>query len=199
VIQTGQDPRRFVDDLLERLRDLIVVAATRDEAGAVLRGVPADEIERMQHQAAAYGTVELSRAADVVNSSLTEMTGATSPRLHLELMAARLLVPAADDSARGALARVERLERRIGIEGADAAPAAESPAPLAERPAATQRPAPAVESPAPASERPVPAAAAQVVEVLRPDGAALLEFAVSDHTAEPPAVIPIADTTPSAP
>ncbi len=159
VIQTGQDPRRFVDDLLERLRDLIVVAATRDEAGAVLRGVPADEIERMQHQAAAYGTVELSRAADVVNSSLTEMTGATSPRLHLELMAARLLVPAADDSARGTLARVERLERRIGIEGADAAPAVEGPAPVAERPAA-QRPTPAVERPAPASERPAPAAAA---------------------------------------
>ncbi|MFT4030692.1 MAG: DNA polymerase III subunit gamma and tau, partial [Protaetiibacter sp.] len=120
VIQTGQDPRRFVDDLLERLRDLIVVAATRDDASAVLRGVPVDEIERMQHQAAAYGPVELSRAADIVNSALTEMTGATSPRLHLELMAARLLVPSSDESERGTLARVERLERRIGIEGADA-------------------------------------------------------------------------------
>jgi len=128
VIQTGQDPRRFVEDLLERLRDLIVVAATRDQAAAVLRGVPADEIERMQHQAAAYGPVELSRAADVVNSSLTEMTGATSPRLHLELMAARLLVPSADDSERGTLARVERLERRIGIEGVDAAAAPSAPA-----------------------------------------------------------------------
>jgi DNA polymerase-3 subunit gamma/tau len=201
VIQTGQDPRRFVDDLLERLRDLIVVAATRDEAGAVLRGVPADEIERMQHQAAAYGTVELSRAADVVNSSLTEMTGATSPRLHLELMAARLLVPAADDSARGTLARVERLERRIGIEGADAAPAVEGPAPVAERPAA-QRPTPAVERPAPASERPAPAAAAQVVEERRPDGAARLETAAEPPPAEP-AAAPAAKTpaakTPAAP
>jgi DNA polymerase-3 subunit gamma/tau len=201
VIQTGQDPRRFVDDLLERLRDLIVVAATRDEAGAVLRGVPADEIERMQHQAAAYGTVELSRAADVVKSSLTEMTGATSPRLHLELMAARLLVPAADDSARGTLARVERLERRIGIEGADAAPAVEGPAPVAERPAA-QRPTPAVERPAPASERPAPAAAAQVVEERRPDGAARLETAAEPPAAEP-AAAPAAKTpaakTPAAP
>ncbi len=201
VIQTGQDPRRFVDDLLERLRDLIVVAATRDEAGAVLRGVPADEIERMQHQAAAYGTVELSRAADVVNSSLTEMTGATSPRLHLELMAARLLVPAADDSARGTLARVERLERRIGIEGADAAPAVEGPAPVAER-AAAQRPTPAVERPAPASERPAPAAAAQVVEERRPDGAARLETAAEPPPAEP-AAAPAAKTpaakTPAAP
>jgi DNA polymerase-3 subunit gamma/tau len=131
VIQTGQDPRRFVEDLLERLRDLIVVAATRDRAAAVLRGIPQDELDRMTQQATAFGAAELSRAADVVNSSLTEMTGATSPRLHLELMVARLLVPAADDSDRGALARVERLERRIGIDDtASPAPAsAPSPAP----------------------------------------------------------------------
>lgn len=116
VIQTGQDPRRFVEDLLERLRDLIVVAATRDRASAVLRGVPLDEIDRMSAQSAAFGAAELSRAADVVNTALTEMTGATSPRLHLELMVARLLVPAADESERGALARVERLERRMGID-----------------------------------------------------------------------------------
>ena len=116
VIQTGQDPRRFVEDLLERLRDLIVVAATRDGASAVLRGVPQDEIDRMSAQASAFGSAELSRAADVVNTALTEMTGATSPRLHLELMVARLLVPAADETERGALARVERLERRMGID-----------------------------------------------------------------------------------
>jgi len=116
VIQTGQDPRRFVEDLLERLRDLIVVAATRDGASAVLRGVPLDEIDRMAGQATAFGAAELSRAADVVNTALTEMTGATSPRLHLELMVARLLVPAADETERGALARVERLERRMGID-----------------------------------------------------------------------------------
>jgi DNA polymerase-3 subunit gamma/tau len=127
VVQTGQDPRRFVEDLLERLRDLIVVAATRDGAAAVLRGVPQDELDHMAVQAASFGSAELSRAADVVNTALTEMTGATSPRLHLELMVARLLVPAADDSERGALARVERLERRIGIEG-DTAAAAGRPA-----------------------------------------------------------------------
>ena len=95
VIQTGQDPRRFVEDLLERLRDLIVVAATQDHAAAVLRGVPQDEIDRMAAQATGFGAAELSRAADIVNTALTEMTGATSPRLHLELMVARLLVPAA--------------------------------------------------------------------------------------------------------
>jgi DNA polymerase-3 subunit gamma/tau len=116
VIQTGQDPRRFVEDLLERLRDLIIVSATTDGAAAVLRGVQQDELDRMAAQAARYGTAELSRAADVVNAALTEMTGATSPRLHLELMIARVLVPASDDTERGALARVERLERRIGVD-----------------------------------------------------------------------------------
>jgi len=117
VIQTGQDPRRFVEDLLERLRDLIVVAATADHAAAVLRGIPADELVRMSQQAAAFGQAELSRTADIVNAALTEMTGATSPRLHLELMVARILVPASDDTERGALVRVERLERRVGVEG----------------------------------------------------------------------------------
>ena len=119
VVQTGQDPRRFVEDLLERLRDLIVVAASSPEtAAAVLRGVPEDELARMAAQAAAFGQAELSRVADLVNQTLTEMTGATSPRLHLELMLARVLVPSADDSERGALARVERLERRVGVSDA---------------------------------------------------------------------------------
>ncbi len=168
VVQTGQDPRRFVEDLLERLRDLIVVAATRDGAASVLRGVPQDDLDRMATQAAAFGSAELSRAADVVNTSLTEMTGATSPRLHLELMVARLLVPAIDDSERGALARVERLERRIGIEDAPAAAAPAAPpatakgqargqataAPVASRPA---QGAPAGRAPAaPASPAPAP-------------------------------------------
>ncbi|WP_349903372.1 DNA polymerase III subunit gamma and tau [Parafrigoribacterium humi] len=115
VIQTGQDPRRFVEDLLERLRDLIVVAATGEGAAAVLRGVQQDELDRMAKEAALFGVAELSRTADVVSAALNEMTGATSPRLHLELMIARVLVPASDDSERGTLARVERLERRIGV------------------------------------------------------------------------------------
>ncbi|WP_110590516.1 DNA polymerase III subunit gamma and tau [Microbacterium suaedae] len=91
VVQTGQDPRRFVDDLLERLRDLIVIAATGDQAAAVLRGLPADELERMQGQAREYGAARLSRTADVVSAALDQMTGATSPRLQLELMIARVL------------------------------------------------------------------------------------------------------------
>jgi DNA polymerase-3 subunit gamma/tau len=123
VIQTGQDPRRFVEDLLERFRDLIVVAATSAEgAAAVLRGTPQDELDRMAVQAKKFGDAELSRAADVANAALTEMTGATSPRLHLELMVARILVPESDETDRGALARVERLERRIGMDGVPSVP-----------------------------------------------------------------------------
>jgi DNA polymerase III subunit gamma/tau len=129
VIQTGQDPRRFVEDLLERFRDLIVVAATSAEgAAAVLRGVPQDELDRMALQAKKFGDAELSRAADVANAALTEMTGATSPRLHLELMVARILVPESDETGRGALARVERLERRIGVDGVAPEPRAEAQA-----------------------------------------------------------------------
>ncbi|MFJ4038432.1 DNA polymerase III subunit gamma and tau [Microbacterium sp. NPDC090007] len=100
VVQTGQDPRRFVDDLLERLRDLIVVAATGAGASAVLRGVPDDELERMARQATAFGVTRLSRTADLVVAALDEMTGATSPRLQLELLVARVLTHAG--SAQGA-------------------------------------------------------------------------------------------------
>ncbi|WP_307814703.1 DNA polymerase III subunit gamma and tau [Leucobacter aridicollis] len=93
VIQTGQDPRRFVEDLLERLRDLIIVNATSiDGAAAVLRGVPQDQLDRMFEQARAFGARELSRTADTVSEALDQMTGATPPRLHLELMIARALV-----------------------------------------------------------------------------------------------------------
>lgn len=128
VVQTGQDPRRFVDDLLERLRDLIVIAATGDQAATVLRGLPADELERMSAQAAAYGVARLSKAADIVSAALDGMVGATSPRLQLELMIARVLtadgaVPAASAPAPSA----------PGVPGAPAAAASE---PVASAPAA---------------------------------------------------------------
>lgn len=94
VVQTGQDPRRFVDDLLERLRDLIVIAAVGSGASAVLRGIAEDELDRMRRQAEAFGAARLSRTADVVSAALDDMSGATSPRLHLELMVARVLAAA---------------------------------------------------------------------------------------------------------
>ena len=160
VIQTGQDPRRFVEDLLERMRDLIVVAATAGSAAEVLRGIPHDQLERMGQQAQTLGAAELSRAADVINAALSEMTGATSPRLHLELMVARIMVPASDDTERGALARVERLERRVGIEGDGAGAAA---ATTAQAPRATAQ-APISAAPSARATAPVAASAASAVE-----------------------------------
>jgi len=111
IISTGHEPRRFVEDLLERLRDLVVIAVSGDRADAVFSSMPEDQLARMRTQAGNLGFAELSRAADIVNAALSEMTGATSPRLHLELLCARLLLPAADDGARGIAARLERLER----------------------------------------------------------------------------------------
>jgi DNA polymerase-3 subunit gamma/tau len=161
VIQTGQDPRRFVEDLLERLRDLVIVAAfpqgSGSQAAAVLRGIQQEELDQMAQQATRFGSAELSRAADVVATALTDMTGATSPRLHLELMVARILVPASDNTERGTLARVERLERRVGVEAgtvASPSPSSASQAPV-EPAAPAQRAAP--EPPKP--ERSAPPAA----------------------------------------
>ncbi|MFI9479896.1 DNA polymerase III subunit gamma and tau [Rothia kristinae] len=132
VISTGQDPRRFVEDLLERFRDLIIVRAAPDAAASILHGLSEDQVDRMRGQAQQLGAAELSRAADITNAALTEMTGATTPQLHLELLCARILLPTADDSTRGVGARVDRLERRInlGTVGAVAAPLRQDPAAL---------------------------------------------------------------------
>ncbi|MFJ4962674.1 DNA polymerase III subunit gamma and tau [Streptomyces sp. NPDC088729] len=111
VIEGGNDPRRFVADLLERLRDLVILAAVPDAGEKGLIDAPADVVERMQAQASVFGAAELSRAADLVNEGLTEMRGATSPRLQVELICARVLLPAAFDDERSLQARLDRLER----------------------------------------------------------------------------------------
>ncbi|WP_028045382.1 DNA polymerase III subunit gamma and tau [Cellulomonas sp. URHE0023] len=117
VISTGHEPRRFVEDVLERFRDLIVIAASGDAAEAALRDVPSDQLTRMRLQAGHLGASELSRSADLANAALTEMTGATSPRLHLELLMARLLLPAAEDTRSSIGARLDRLERGLPADG----------------------------------------------------------------------------------
>ncbi|MGO1972663.1 MAG: DNA polymerase III subunit gamma and tau, partial [Propionibacteriaceae bacterium] len=137
VIEVGQDPRRFAEDLLRRIRDLVIVAAVPDALSSGLVDVAPDQGERLQSQAAALGAGELTRAAEVIAAGLTEMRGTTAPRLHLELMCARVLLPGADVDERGIHARLERLERRIGMSGtgavsAEAAPAAPAPARTAE-------------------------------------------------------------------
>ncbi|MBK3384487.1 DNA polymerase III subunit gamma and tau [Streptomyces albidoflavus] len=156
VVEGGNDPRRFVADLLERLRDLVILAAVPDAAEKGLIDAPADLVERMQAQASVFGAAELSRAADLVNEGLTEMRGATSPRLQLELICARVLLPAAYDDERSTLARLERLER--------SGPPAQAAAPLAPQayaPAQPQVPqAPPAPAPTPAPQQSAPPAAA---------------------------------------
>jgi DNA polymerase-3 subunit gamma/tau len=120
VVQTGQDPRRFVDDLLERLRDLIVIAATGAGASAVLRGIPADELQRMALQAERFGADRLSLTADIVSAALDGMSGATSPRLQLELMIARVLAHATGRAASAESGRRETGQRAAAPAGQDA-------------------------------------------------------------------------------
>ncbi|MGR6913517.1 DNA polymerase III subunit gamma and tau [[Actinomadura] parvosata] len=111
VIEGGHDPRRFASDLLERFRDLVILANVPEAATSGLLDRPADELERLVQQAASMGPAELTRAAEVFNAGLTEMRGATSPRLLLELMCARVLLPGAAQGEAALLARLERLER----------------------------------------------------------------------------------------
>ena len=101
VIEVGQDPQRFAEDLLRRLRDLVIVAAVPDALTSGLVDVAADQAERLSSQAAALGAGELTRAAEVIAQGLTDMRGTTAPRLHLELMCARVLLPGADVDERG--------------------------------------------------------------------------------------------------
>ncbi|MFD8045633.1 DNA polymerase III subunit gamma and tau [Streptomyces chartreusis] len=183
IIEGGNDPRRFVADLLERLRDLVILSAVPDAAEKGLFDAPADVLERMQAQAGTFGAAELSRAADLVNEGLTEMRGATSPRLQLELICARVLLPAAYGDERSVMARLDRLERGVNFSGGGGTPAmgyAPAPdahgAPAAAPAAAPQAPpvppgggpaaaraavratGPSTPTPAPAGQQPAPMA-----------------------------------------
>ncbi|WP_422754249.1 DNA polymerase III subunit gamma and tau [Micromonospora sp. WMMD708] len=144
VAEAGHDPRRFAADLLERLRDLIVIQQVPDAAGKGLIDGPADQIERMAAQAQRLGPATLSRCADIVHNGLVDMRGTTAPRLLLELICARMLLPGVDDSTGGLLQRLERMERRLTLGAVDLPPAAAGSAP----------------PPAPTEVRPQPAPAA---------------------------------------
>jgi DNA polymerase-3 subunit gamma/tau len=129
VIESGHDPRRFTQDLLERLRDLMIVDALQNtNATSILRELPDDQLERMRVQAQNIGQASLSRAADIASEGLTQMRGATAPRLILELICGRILLPIGDNGEAGMLARIERLERVENIAPTPpAAPAASAP------------------------------------------------------------------------
>ena len=151
VIESGHDPRRFASDFLERLRDLMIVdALAATNANSILRELPDDQLERMRTQAANIGAANLSRCADIAAEGLTQMRGATAPRLILELICGRMLLPGGDNSEAGMLSRIERLERVENIS--------------TPTPAVSPTPAKTVADPAPkAAEKP----AAKVKEVVK--------------------------------
>jgi DNA polymerase-3 subunit gamma/tau len=124
LVESGHDPRRFAFDLLERLRDLVIVDALTDQAATVLRGYPQDQLTRMASQASRIGSASLNRAAALLAEGLTAMRGATPARLILELVAGKITIAQGDSSDTGLISRLERLERQSGFDVASA-PAAD--------------------------------------------------------------------------
>jgi DNA polymerase-3 subunit gamma/tau len=118
VVESGQDPKRFAQDLLERLRDLIIVGAVDQNNSQVLVQIPTDQLDRMRTQAKLIGIANLIRSADLLATGLTQMRGATPPRLILELVCGQMMLPQANDAA--VSARLEKLERGV-ISGAPTA------------------------------------------------------------------------------
>ncbi|MFD4660303.1 DNA polymerase III subunit gamma and tau [Kitasatospora sp. NPDC058444] len=154
VVEGGHDPRRFVTDLLERLRDLVILATVPDAGEKGLIDAPADRVAVMQAQADAFGAAELSRAADIVNTGLTEMRGNAAPRLQLELICARVMLPGAYSDELSLQARLDKLERRAATGGFAAPMAAPVGMPMA-APQAAAVPAASVAPAAPMAVAPV--------------------------------------------
>jgi len=183
VMEGGHDPRRFAADLLDRFRDLIVLAAVPGAGQTGLLDMPADRLDRMTEQAGRFGQAELSRAAEIVSDGLIQMRGATSPRLLLELMCAQILLPAASSGEKALLARLERLERRLdgtATEGPGPAPAVPPPPPAQAPPSS---PAPADPSP-PAPAPSATPAAGQAPAVAKAPAAAKAPTAKASETAK---------------
>ena len=181
VVTGGHDPRRFVTDLLERLRDLIILAAAPESAEHGLIDAPADRFPVLRSQAESLGLPTLSRAADTVSEGLTALRGATAPRLQLELLAARLLLPGGDAGVAALLARVDGLERRIAAMPAHTASFATS---------AQQTTTPTTAAPASPAERSTRAVPRRLSDVA-PSTAPAAESAATDE-GQPPAKRPSA-------
>ncbi|WP_137726310.1 DNA polymerase III subunits gamma/tau [Prescottella subtropica] len=163
VMDAGHDPRRFAVDLLERLRDLILMRAIPDAGERGLVDAPGDVLDRMREEAERIGPATLARYAELVHAGLGEMRGATSPRLLLEVLCARMLLPSASGAESAVLQRLERIEQGVVIPAATAAAAtAPRPAATAPRPAAAEPPSPA----GPVFQRPSQRKAAETVEVV---------------------------------
>jgi len=171
VIDAGHDPRRFTGDLLERLRDLIVLQNIPEAAESGLIDAAEDQIAREAAQAQAMSAAGLSRAADIVSTTLGTLKGASSPRLQLELMAARLVIPAADESPSGLRARIDQLEKAMtaGVVATPAPAPARAPTPPPKlsdvAPSTSTTKAPGKKAPAPEPEQEAPAVKAASKEM----------------------------------
>jgi len=200
VIDAGHDPRRFATDLLERFRDLIVLQAVPDAAARGVVDAPGDVLERMRDQAARIGSGTLTRYAEVVHAGLGEMRGATAPRLLLEVVCARLLLPSASDTESALLQRIERIETRIDMSiPADSASSVSTVGGPPAKPSKqfvrkTKAAAPPSEEPAPA---PVPTPAPVPEPVVSEEPAA--PQASEPASPSPPPVLPPADPVVEAP
>jgi DNA polymerase-3 subunit gamma/tau len=183
VVEAGHDPRRFTTDLLERLRDLVLLKAVPDAADRGLVAMPEDELNRMRAQADQLGPGTLTRYAEILHAGLIEMRGATAPRLLVELLCARMLLPAASASDAAVLQRLEGLERRMTLAPVDAAPAP--------RAATASAPQAATEESRPA--RPVYQRPAQRAETPQPPPAATPEPAPKPEPEPTPAPVPAAE------
>ena len=154
LVESGHDPRRFAFDLLERLRDLVIVEALDEGANAVLRGYPEDQLARMRSQASRIGSASLNRAASLVAEGLTQMRGATPPRLILELVAGKITIPMGDNSDLGLLSRMERLERQSGFDVAPSTPAPQQEKPVTKAETKSAPAKPEVKKAEPVSQKP---------------------------------------------
>jgi DNA polymerase-3 subunit gamma/tau len=180
VIDAGHDPRRFGTDLLERFRDLIVLQAVPDAASRGVVDAPDDVLDRMRDQAARIGPATLARYAEVVHAGLGEMRGATAPRLLLEVVCARLLLPSASDTESALLQRIERIETRmdISIPAGEAAMSAGAPAPAPAKQYVRKTQAPEPKPPAAPEPKPQP--------IARPEPVAKPEPVPAPPPPEPP-------------
>ena len=184
VAEGGHDPRRFAADLLDRFRDLIVLAAVPGAGQTGLLDIPADRLDRMTEQAGRFGQAELTRAAEIVSEGLIQMRGATSPRLLLELMCAQILLPGAGTGEKALLARLERLERRLE-EGGPATPRSAGSAANGQS-AASAGPEESAAAPAAPAAEAAPAAHAQPARAPG-SGAAAARAALAGRAAPAPA------------
>ncbi|GHF28093.1 hypothetical protein GCM10018790_01870 [Kitasatospora xanthocidica] len=209
VVEGGHDPRRFVTDLLERLRDLVILATVPDAGEKGLIDAPADRVAVMQAQADSFGAAELSRAADLVNTGLTEMRGNAAPRLQLELICARVMLPGAYSDELSLQARLDKLERRAAAGGFAAPMAAPMAVPgavpgtppvglPAAAPVAASVAAPAVEVPVEAPVQAAPMAAPVQPAPVQAPPAAAAPAAPAGPAAPAPGAWPIPRSFPPA-